>query len=193
MNNEKIFSDQLNEHKNLFLEIDKYESVILEAGQLICSSLSGGNKLLVCGNGGSAADAQHFSAELIGRFEKERKALPAIALTTDTSIITALSNDYSYDTVFSRQVEALGEEGDIFVGISTSGNSRNILAANEAAQKKGLKTIGLLGRDGGLLSSQMDISVVISHKNTARIQESHIFIIHFWASLIEKSLFSIDH
>ena len=185
-----IFSGYITEHQNLFMELDNIKSAIFEAGQIICDALQKSNKILVCGNGGSAGDAQHLAAELVGRFEMERRALPGIALTTDTSILTALGNDYGYDTVFARQIEGLGDKGDVFIGISTSGSSKNILIANETAKKKGLKTVGLLGRDGGSLASLADLSIVIPHNNTARIQEVHIFIIHFWASLVEKTLFS---
>jgi D-sedoheptulose 7-phosphate isomerase len=159
-------------------------------GKMITETIKKGNKILVCGNGGSASDAQHFCAELIGRFERDRKALPAIALTTDSSILTALGNDYGYDTIFSRQLEALGETGDILIGISTSGNSKNVILATEIAKEMKMRTIGLLGNDGGKLASSVDFAVVVPHTVTARIQEAHIFIIHFWAACVEKELFA---
>ncbi len=160
---------------------------IYETGKTIAEALKRGNKVLVCGNGGSAADAQHFAAELVVRFEKERKALPAIALTTDSSIITAHSNDYDFSTVFSRQVEALGNEGDVFVGISTSGNSENVIKAFEVAKAKRLICVGLSGKDGGKMKYlALDHLIVVPSKVTARIQESHIMIIHIICSIVDS-------
>jgi len=159
---------------------------------LIVSTLGAGNKVIICGNGGSAADAQHLAAELVGRFEQERRGLPAMALTTDTSILTAIGNDYGYDTIFSRQIEALSKAGDVLIGISTSGNSRNIILAVESAMNVGVRAIGLLGSDGGKIASLVDMAVIVPHSVTARIQEAHIFIIHFWCALIEKELFGDD-
>lgn len=149
------------------------------------STLSRKNKLMICGNGGSAADAQHMAAELVGRFQKERKGLAAIALNTDTSILTAWANDYDYGSVFKRQIEALGQEGDVLIGISTSGNSKNVLQAFEYAQKHGIVTIGLLGRDGGSIKELADIAIVVPKQCTARVQEAHITIIHIICELIE--------
>ncbi|MBI5701179.1 D-sedoheptulose 7-phosphate isomerase [Candidatus Saganbacteria bacterium] len=163
---------------------------IEEAVKMILAALKTGNKILICGNGGSAADAQHFSAELISRFKKERPSIPAIALTTDTSIITAIGNDYSFDVVFSRQVEGLGNKGDIFFGISTSGNSKDVIEAIKAAKKKELKTIGLLGCDGGKIKNEIDLSITIPSNNTPRVQEAHILIIHILCNLIEQELFA---
>jgi len=147
---------------------------------------SNGNKLLIAGNGGSAADAQHFAGEIVCRFEKERKGYPAISLTTDSSILTAWSNDYGFASLFARQVEALGNKGDIFIGISTSGNSENILEGVKKAKKLGLTTICLLGNGGGKLKDIADISIIIPSENTARIQESHVMLIHIICSEIEK-------
>jgi D-sedoheptulose 7-phosphate isomerase len=154
----------------------------------LIETINGGNKVMVCGNGGSAADSQHFAAEIIGRFENDRIALPAIALTTDTSALTAIANDYGYEFIFSRQVEGMGNIGDALVGISTSGNSENIINAVESAKEKKMKTIGLLGQNGGKLSAIVNYPVIIPHDITARIQEAHIFIIHFWCALIEKQI-----
>ena len=159
---------------------------IKKAAEEIINALKHGHKVLACGNGGSAADAQHFVAELVGRFEKERKALPAICLTTNTSTLTAISNDYDYNVVFKRQVEALGEKGDVLLGITTSGNSRNVLMAIEAAKDKGMKTICLTGREGGVAASECDIPIVIKNPVTARIQECHILTIHIICSLIDR-------
>lgn len=151
-------------------------------------ALKKGNTILTAGNGGSAADAQHFAAELVGRFKKERRGWPSIALTTDSSIITSIANDYSYDVIFSRQVEAIGENGDVLIGISTSGNSQNIINAFLAAKKHGIKTVGLLGKDGGALLELCDYPIVIPCKDTPRIQELHIFTIHLMCEMIENEL-----
>ncbi|MEW6418486.1 MAG: D-sedoheptulose 7-phosphate isomerase [Nitrospirota bacterium] len=178
----------MNEHNTLFSKLADIAPQVVKAGELILQTIKSSHKILVCGNGGSAADAQHFAAEFIGRFETERKALPAIALTVDTSILTALGNDYGYDTIFSRQIEGIGLPGDTMIGISTSGNSKNVLLAVEAAKRRGVKSIGLLGRDGGKLAPIVDIPIIIPHPVTARIQEAHIFIIHFWASFVEREI-----
>src|SRR3954454_22282647 len=164
-------------------------AAIVEAASLISNCLQSGGKLLFCGNGGSAADAQHLAAEFVGRFVKERRGLPAIALTTDSSILTAIGNDYGFDVVFSRQVEALGQPQDVLIGITTSGNSPNVLAAMKEASSRGLKTIGLAGRDGGALAQCADVAIVIPSPNTARIQECHITIGHLFCELVEDELF----
>jgi D-sedoheptulose 7-phosphate isomerase len=159
-------------NEEFFLRLDEAISTITKA-------FSNGNKLLIAGNGGSAADAQHFATELVGTFRKEkRRGLPAIALTTDTSFLTAWSNDFEFETAFSRQVEALGKQGDVFFGISTSGNSRNVILAVEKAKELNMKTICLLGDDGGMLKDLADISIIIPSNITARIQEAHIMVIH---------------
>jgi D-sedoheptulose 7-phosphate isomerase len=162
---------------------------IEEAAKILISALKAGNKVMFFGNGGSAADAQHLAGELIGRFLKERRALPAIALTTDSSILTCLANDYSFDIVFARQIEGLAQKGDIVVGLSTSGNSRNVLAGCKKAKELGCKTIGLLGGDGGEIGKQVDLAVTVPGKATPRIQESHITIGHILCRLIEQELF----
>lgn len=145
-----------------------------------------GNKILIAGNGGSAADAQHFAGEIVGRYKKERKGYPAIALTTDTSVITALANDYNFDLIFARQVEALGKYGDIFFGISTSGNSENVIKGAKKAKELGLTTICLLGRNGGALKDLVDISIIVPSDSTPRIQESHIMLIHIICEEVER-------
>jgi D-sedoheptulose 7-phosphate isomerase len=144
-----------------------------------------GGRILICGNGGSAADAQHLAAELSGRYVKERRALAGIALTTDSSALTAIGNDYGFDQVFSRQVEALGRPGDLLIGISTSGNSPNVIRAVASAKELGLKTLGLLGRDGGQLLGLMDDAMVVPSPVTARIQEMHQMIYHFWCEVLD--------
>lgn len=162
---------------------------IEKAAKVIIRSLKKDGKILVFGNGGSAADSQHIVAELVGRFKKERKAIGAIALTTNTSTISALANDYGYDVTFSRQIEALARKGDVAIGISTSGNSKNVIEAIRRARSLGLVTIGLTGGDGGRLKGDADISILVGSKNTARIQESHIMIGHIICELVEKELF----
>jgi len=148
------------------------------------------NKVLIFGNGGSAADAQHIAAELIGRFKKERKSLPAIALTTDTSVITSLANDYSFEKIFSRQCESLVTKGDVVIGISTSGNSKNVQAGLITAKKMGAKTIGLLGNKGGKIKNYVDIPIIVNSSSTPRIQEVHRIIYHIICEMIEKNLVS---
>lgn len=155
-------------------------------GEKICAALEAGKKILIAGNGGSAADAQHFAAELVGRFLAERRPLPAVALTTDTSALTAIGNDYGFDRIFSRQVEALAQPGDIFFGISTSGHSANILAATESARQSGCTTIGLLGRDGGRIAALVDLALVVPAQETPHIQEVHIMIIHLLCALVDR-------
>ena len=158
----------------------------LVAAQALSDALKAGRKVLVFGNGGSASDAQHLSAELVGRFMKERAAMPAIALTVDTSIITAIANDYSYKQVFVRQIEALGQPGDVAMGISTSGESPNVIAALQAARARGLKTIALTGRDGGGVGRAAEIHVNVPDQNTARVQEVHRTLLHVMCEVIES-------
>ena len=152
--------------------------------------LQSGHKLLLAGNGGSASDAQHIAAELVGRFEVDRKGLPAIALTTNASQLTAISNDYGYEAVFSRQVEAFGAKGDLFIGLTTSGNSANVIAAAEVAKSQGLTIIGMTGASGGKLEALCDVCLKVPSTNTARIQEVHITIGHILCAQIERELFS---
>ena len=146
-------------------------------------------KTILAGNGGSAADAQHIAAELVGRYGFDRPSIPSLALTTDTSNLTAIGNDYGYDQVFSRQLEGMGQEGDIFIGISTSGNSVNIIKAFESAKKKNIMTVALTGRDGGEMAKMADISLIVPSDATPRIQESHILIGHILCDIIEKEIF----
>jgi len=156
--------------------------------KLIINTYQKGGKVVLCGNGGSAADAQHIAAELVGRFKLERKPFPAIALTTNTSSLTALANDYGYKTVFWRQVEALVNEKDVVIGISTSGSSQNVVEAMRAAKKKGAATIGLTGSNGGKLAGVADLVVMVPSNNTPRIQEAHITIGHIVCELVERKL-----
>ena len=178
--------EELYDHQNIIQKvIDTLTGNIETACEMITSTLKNGNKVLVAGNGGSAADAQHIAAELSGRFVKERKALPGIALTTDTSAITAIANDYGYEYVFSRQLEALAQPGDLFIGISTSGNSQGILNALKSAQKFSCKTLGLSGRDGGKMNGLCDLNIIVPSDITARIQEMHILIGHILCKAVD--------
>jgi D-sedoheptulose 7-phosphate isomerase len=161
---------------------------IAAAAREICRTLEQGNKVILFGNGGSAADAQHIAAELVGRFSGERRALAAIALTTDTSILTSVANDYGYEHVFARQVRALGRPGDLAIAISTSGNSPNVCEAAAAAREIGLVTVGLTGADGGKLGPAVDYHINVPHRSTARVQEVHIMIGHIFCELIEDNL-----
>ena len=163
---------------------------IESAAKAIIESFRAAKKLLVFGNGGSASDSQHIAAELVGRFKMERKALPAIALTANTSILTAIANDYGYDAVFSRQIEALGVQGDVALGISTSGNSKNVIEAMKKARSIGMKVIALSGGNGGSMKKEADISIVVATKDTPRVQESHILIAHIICALVEDRMFS---
>ena len=183
-----MFKDNYEEHLACFKHILEIESAITKVGKILLKTITSSHKILICGNGGSAADSQHFAAEIVGRFQKERKAWPAIALTTDTSVMTAIANDYAFKDIFARQVQGLGQAGDVFIGISTSGNSENISAAVAESSAKGIQTIGLLGRDGGILKEEVDFPVIVPHAVTARIQEAHIFILHCWAEQIEEGV-----
>ena len=174
------------ESSSLILNSINLSEKIEESINEIIKCFKRGNKIIVFGNGGSAADAQHIVAEFIGRFQKERKSLPAISLTTDSSIITSLANDYSYDIVFSRQCESLVSKGDVVIGISTSGKSKNVEEGIKTAKKKGAITIGLLGGDGGTIKNSTDISIVVSSTNTARIQEVHRVIYHIICDVVEN-------
>ncbi|MAH43076.1 phosphoheptose isomerase [archaeon] len=165
--------------------------VIANIAEAIINCYKNDRKVLICGNGGSAADAQHIAGELVGRFKMERKALPCIALTTDTSIMTAYANDYSFDDIFERQVEALGENGDLLIGLSTSGNSSNVVKALSKAKAKGLTTIGLAGETGGKIKNMSDITFLAPTEDTPRIQECHITALHIICNLVEKELFGV--
>ncbi len=163
--------------------------IIEKAAVAVGAALKKGNKVLFFGNGGSASDSQHLAAEFVGRYEKERAGLPSIALSTDTSILTAVGNDYGFDRIFSRQIEALGRKGDVAFGLSTSGNSPNVILAMDKARELGLYTIGFSGRDGGKLASRVDISIIVPSQKTARIQEAHILMGHIICELVDE-LFS---
>ena len=165
---------------------------IVETGKLMAAALRGHNKIMSCGNGGSAADSQHFSAELLNRFERERAPLAGIALTTDTSTLTSIANDYDYHEVFAKQVRALGQNGDVLLAISTSGNSPNVMRAIDVAHEKGVYVAALTGRDGGKMAAQLkssDVEIRVPAKITARIQEVHLLVLHCLCDLIDEQLF----
>ncbi len=165
---------------------------IARAGEALAAALKSGRKVLACGNGGSAADSQHFAAELVGRFERERPGLPAVALTVDSSALTAIANDYDWDRVFAKQVEALGAAGDFLLAISTSGNSKNVLEAMRAAHAKGLKVIALTGRDGGAMAGMLaagDFHLNVAHPRTMRVQEVHLLVIHCLCEVVDNVIF----
>ena len=165
---------------------------IARAGEALAAALKAGRKVLACGNGGSAADSQHFAAELVGRFERERPGLPAVALTVDTSALTAIANDYDWERVFAKQVEALGVPGDFLLAISTSGTSKNVLAAMRAAHAKGIKVIALTGRDGGEMARMLaagDFHLNVAHPRTMRVQEVHLLVIHCLCEVVDNVIF----
>ena len=178
--------NSIRESSNIILNSENLSEQIEKSINEIIKCFSTKNKIIIFGNGGSAADAQHIVAEFIGRFQKERKSLPAIALTTDSSILTSLSNDYSYEVVFSRQCESLVSKGDVVLGISTSGNSKNVEEGIKTAKKLGAITIGLLGGNGGTISKIVDIPIIVRSNNTARIQEVHRVIYHIICGIVER-------
>lgn len=175
--------------KQAILENQPLIDVIVEVAKACVEVYRKGKKTLLAGNGGSAADAQHIAAELVGRYGFDRPSIPSLALTTDTSNLTAIGNDYGYDKVFSRQLEGMAQEGDLFIGISTSGNSQNIINAFESAKERGVTTVALVGRDGGKMAQMADYAIIIPSSATPRIQESHILIGHILCDIIEKELF----
>lgn len=183
-----LYLDALDAHRALFSTLHGLREPIERIAATLTSALQAGGKLMLCGNGGSAADSQHIAAELTGRFVNDRRPLAGLALSTDSSALTCIANDYGFDAVFERQVRGLGRAGDVLLMISTSGNSANLLLAATAAQAMGITTIGLLGRDGGKLLPLCDDAVIVPGDVTARIQEAHIFIGHCWCALIEQAL-----
>ena len=195
MNNQRIV-----EHFQESAELKIHAAAVLvqpiaDAIELMFTALSNGNKILACGNGGSAADCQHFAAELVGRFERERLPLPALALTTDTSIITAIGNDYSFNDIFAKQVQAFGQSGDVLLALSTSGNSNNVIAAIDAAQEREMHIVALTGKGSGTISRKLteaDVHICVPHDRTARIQEVHLLTIHCLCDGIDVALFGGD-
>lgn len=178
---------QLSEHQQTVAALSTLVDKIEQIGNRLVDTLKAGGKVLLCGNGGSAADAQHIAAELVGRYKTARSGLPALALTTDTSALTAIANDFGYEQVFARQVEGLARPGDVLIGISTSGNSANVLKAVEKAKAMGVYTIGLLGGSGGALATATDQAMVVPSPDTPRIQECHILLGHIWCQMIDDA------
>ena len=187
---DEIVTEALRESSNVKLSLVHQKDQIIEAANLLIKCFKKGNKVLLFGNGGSASDAQHISAELVGRFTGKRRGLPAIALNVDTSVLTAIANDFGFESVFSRQVEALAKQGDVVIAISTSGFSENILMAVKEARLNGAKTIALTGKGGGGLKDMADLAILVPSQNTPRIQEAHITIGHILCDLIERNLFA---
>ena len=186
------FYQQIQSHITVIQSLAAMQDAVDQTIDLLVQAIFRGSKLLICGNGGSAADAQHFAAEIVGRFKKERRPWPAIALTTDTSILTAVGNDYGFDEIFARQVAGTGRPGDILMGISTSGNSPNVLKALQTARDMDMITSCLLGKNGGDLAFAVDYPLVVQSQDTARIQEAHIFLIHYMADCLETQLMELS-
>lgn len=195
MTNERILG-HFHESAELKMQVaEQLADPIAQAIELMFMALSNGNKILACGNGGSAADCQHFAAELVGRFERERLPLPALALTTDSSILTAVGNDYGYRDIYSKQVQAFGQSGDVLLAISTSGNSANVVAAIDAALERDMRVVALTGKGGGAIGKQIteaDVHICVAHERTARIQEVHLLTIHCLCDGIDVALFGGD-
>ena len=183
-----IFESNIDQHHNTVESLRSMDVLVGRAASILTDCVNQGGKILLCGNGGSAADSQHLAAELTGRFLKDRRPLPALALSTDTSAITCISNDYSFEEIFARQLRAIGNAQDVLMAISTSGNSKNVIRAAEEARAKNIKIIGLLGRSGGALNELCNVSLIVQSENTARIQECHILIGHTLCELIETNL-----
>ncbi len=186
-----IINSCLKEHIKAIESLLNFTEDLITSAKEMCQTLRDGGKIMLCGNGGSAADAQHIAAEFVVRFRSNynRKSLSALALTTDTSLITACGNDYGFENIFARQIEGLGNKGDFLIGISTSGNSSNVYKAFELARKKGIRTLLLSGKDGGKIKNIADNSIIILHNDTARIQEAHITIGHILCRLVEEIYF----
>jgi len=188
MNLSTVFEDAISEHLKVISQLRELQPLLEQAARRMVATLQSGNKVLWCGNGGSAADSQHLAAELVGRFRRERKALASIALSTNTSILTALGNDYGYDLVFQRQVEALASKGDVLVGISTSGNSSNVCKALEHARAMGVFTVSMTGIDGAACSKIAELSLRMPSRETPRIQEAHILCGHMICDYVERAI-----
>lgn len=188
MDTSQYILDEFSAHQDVLQKtLEVLENTIKDAGELIVATLQAGNKILLFGNGGSAADAQHIATELTGRYKTERRGLPAIALTTDTSALTAIGNDYGFDRIFDRQVEAIGRPGDLLIGISTSGNSRNVLRALAYGKDHSMNTLGFSGRNGGEMINLCDINLIIPSDDTARIQEMHILVGHILCGIVDTA------
>lgn len=187
-NEESVISSAIRRHSEAVVALERILTDIEKAASLLLEAAVGGKRVLICGNGGSAADAQHFAAEFICKYKEDRRPFEAIALTVDSSILTAVGNDYGFEHIFSRQVDALGKEGCVLVAITTSGSSKNILLAIEAAKKKGMKVVVLTGAKGEKLKSEVDVNIAVPSEETARIQEMHGLIIHAWCEYIDEKI-----
>ena len=185
---EKLIEKHRIDHINVFDDLRKHYKKIIDYSSLISNSFENNGKIFFCGNGGSSSDSQHLAAEFTGRFKKDRIPLPALALNSDTASLTCIANDFGYDQVFSRQLDALGNKNDVLIAISTSGNSPNVINAVKKSKEKKIYSIGLLGKDGGKISKLCDSNIIVKSNDTARIQEAHIFIGHILCTLIEKKL-----
>jgi D-sedoheptulose 7-phosphate isomerase len=185
---QSMFLQHVTEHQAICEWVKSLEDDVNRVCQVISAAVKDGGKIMLCGNGGSAADSQHIAAEFIGRFTQDREPIAALALTTDTSVLTCVGNDYAFDQIFARQVKGLGRQGDVLMAISTSGHSANVINAVKQAKLLGITTIGLLGKDGGQLAKDCDLSLVIAHQQTARIQEMHILIGHIICHSVETQL-----
>jgi D-sedoheptulose 7-phosphate isomerase len=188
MKAKNLYKQNLQQHLDVVNASKDLDAIIYQSIFLLTESITKGGKIIFCGNGGSAADSQHLASEFTGRFIKDREPIASLALTTDSSALTCISNDYSYEQVFARQLKAIGKEGDVFVGISTSGNSNNIIEAIKVAKDMGIKTISLLGNDGGAMKDLGDLSIIIPSDVTARIQEMHILVGHTLCGGVEQEL-----
>ncbi len=187
-----VFGKAIAEHLEVIRGVEAQQDVLEAIARLMADALHRGNQILWCGNGCSAGDSQHLAAEIVGRFRRERRGMPSIALTTDTSILTAVANDYGYEAVFSRQVEALGRKGDVLVGISTSGNSHNVIAAIEAAKVYGVTTVAFTGAGGGRMAGLADYLFAVDSRDTARVQEAHILAGHMICDWLELDVIERD-
>ena len=183
-----LFDAALTAHAQAFAALPSLRPHLLAAAEAATEAVRSGNKLLFCGNGGSAADSQHLASELVGRLVRDRRALAGLALSTDSSALTCIANDFGYDEVFARQVAGLGRSGDVLIAISTSGNSMNVIRAVEVAKPMGITTVGLLGRTGGQLAGLVDLPILVPAEETARIQEAHIFLGHVLCTMVEHGL-----
>ncbi|WP_416547583.1 SIS domain-containing protein [Limnohabitans sp. DCL3] len=186
--NPNLLAQNMAEHALTMQSLTQLSDLVLEASRALAGALKGGGKLMLCGNGGSASDAQHFAAEMMGRFQKSRQPYAAVALTSDTSVLTCIANDYAFDQIFARQVQGLGRSGDVLVALSTSGQSPNVVQAAIEARQSGVFVLGLTGKGGGALKPHCDLCLVVESASTARIQEAHILLIHTLCELVEQGL-----
>ncbi len=188
-----MFQQIIDDHTRALEALNTIKPDITQVAEILTTAIGKGHKIVICGNGGSAADAHHFAGELVGRFLKERRPWPVMALGSNVVAATAMANDYAFKKAYSRELRGFGQPGDAFIGISTSGNSENIICAAKTAKQIGMKTIGLLGAGGGSICDQVDMAIVVLSNQTPRIQEMHILILHYWAAFIENTLVNAGH